>query len=145
MYGRYGFDALGRFLFILAFVFWVLCFFVRFLPFRQLYFVFSSLNTLIYIYAFFRILSRNTYKRSLENERYLRIRNKVLPFIDKKTRNIRNREYIFKKCPNCSSLLRLKRIKGKHITKCPRCGTKFNVRVFIEYKNRNVYPPDSVF
>ena len=71
MYGRYGFDQLGRFLFALAFVFWVLCFFVRFLPWQFLYAMFSGINTALYIVAFFRILSKNTYKRTLENEKYL--------------------------------------------------------------------------
>lgn len=134
MYGRYGFDQLGRFLFGLAFVFWILCFFVRFLPWQFLYAMFSGINTALYIVAFFRILSRNTYKRTLENEKYLQLRSKVLPFVTKKTQKFKDRDHIFKNCPKCKAKLRLARIKGKHITKCPKCGTKFNVRVWFEFK-----------
>lgn len=135
MYGRYGLDQLSRFLMLAGVVMAVLCMFLRFLPFRQIYYICSFLNTFFYIIAVFRILSRNTYKRTLENERYLRIRSKVMPHIEEKTKSIRDRHYIYKKCPKCGAKLRLKRIKGKHITKCPKCGIKFNVRVYIEYKD----------
>lgn len=133
MYGRYGFDQFGRFLFTAGLVCAVLCMFLRFLPVRGIYYVCSSLNTLFYVYALFRILSKNTLARSAENDRYLRIRSRIMPFLDEKTKNLRDRNFIYRKCPNCSSKLRLRRIKGKHTTKCPKCGHKFTVRVFIEY------------
>lgn len=135
MSGRYGFDQLGSFLFAAGFALWLIGAVIRFIPgLRRLYMLFYILNNVMYIYAVFRIFSRNTYKRTLENERYIQIRNRVVPFLDKKTKNIRDRDYIYKNCPKCGARLRLRRIRGKHITKCPRCGTKFNVRVFIEYK-----------
>ncbi len=138
MYGRYGFDQFSRFLMTAGLIMAILCMFLRFLPTNIPYYICSFLNTFFYVFAFFRILSRNTYKRTLENEKYLRLRNKLMPFFDEKARTLRDKNYIYKKCPKCSAKLRLKRIKGKHITKCPKCGLKFNVRVFIEYKNR--YP-----
>ena len=58
-----------------------------------------------------------------------------MPAFEEKTKSLRDRNYIYKKCPKCSAKLRLRRIKGKHITKCPKCGQKFNVRVFIEYND----------
>ena len=134
MYGRYGFDQFGRFLMTAGFVMAILCMFLRFLPTMIPYRICSLLNSFFYVYAVFRILSRNIPKRTVENDSYLRIRSKVMPFLDEKTKSIRDRNYIYKKCPKCSAKLRLKRIKGKHITKCPKCGQKFNVRVFIEYK-----------
>ncbi len=138
MYGRYGFDQFGRFLMFSGLVMAVLCMFLRFLPTHIPYYICSFLNTFCYVFAVFRILSRNTVKRMAENESYLRLRNKVLPVLDEKTKSIRDKNYIYKKCPGCSAKLRLKRIKGKHVTKCPKCGLKFNVRVFVEYKNN--YP-----
>ena len=139
MYGRYGLDQLGRFLMTSGFVLAILCMFLRFLPVYAPYFICSVLNSAFYVVAFFRILSKNTYKRSLENEKYLQLRSRALVLFDNKTKSVRDRNYIYKKCPKCSAKLRLKRIKGKHITKCPKCGLKFNVRVFIEYKNNNTY------
>ncbi|MBE6790899.1 MAG: hypothetical protein E7535_06905 [Ruminococcaceae bacterium] len=136
MYGRYGFDQLGRFLMGAGLVMAVLCMFLRFLPTHIPYYICSFLNTFFYVFAFYRILSKNTLKRTIENDTYLRLKNKALPFLDEKTKSIRDREYIYKKCPKCSAKLRLKRIRGKHITKCPRCSQKFNVYVLIEYKNK---------
>ncbi len=135
MYGRYGFDQLGKFLLGAGFVMAILSMPLRFLPTHIPYVICSSLNSVFYIVAFFRILSRNIGRRTLENEGYLRIRSRVMPFLDEKTKSIRDKNYIYKKCPKCSAKLRLKRIKGKHITKCPKCSQKFNVWVFIEYKN----------
>lgn len=138
MQGRYGFDQFSRFLMTAGLVMAILCMFLRFLPTHIPYYICSFLNTFFYVFAVFRMLSRNISKRTLENEKYLSLRNKVMPFFDEWTKNLRDKNYVYKKCPKCSAKLRLKRIKGKHITKCPKCGLKFNVRVFIEYKNK--YP-----
>ena len=132
MSGRYGFDQFGRFLFLVGFVTGMAGMFLFLVPFRWVRILFYVLNHFCYIYAIFRIFSRNIQKRTLENERYIKIRNQVLPFIEKKT----DRNYVYKKCPKCGAMLRLKRIKGKHITQCPKCGIKFNVRIFIQYKQR---------
>lgn len=139
MYGRYGFDQLGRFLMTAGFVFAILCMLLRFLPWHIPYYVCSFLNTFLYVFAFFRILSKNIPKRAAENEKYLQIRARIIPVLDERTKSMRDRSYIYKKCPKCSAKLRLKRIRGKHITKCPKCGLKFNVWVFIEYKNDSTY------
>ena len=139
MMGRYGFDQLGKFLMLSGFVFGILCMLLRFLPVPFIYYICSALNTAFYVVAVFRILSRNTYKRSLENEKYLEIRARVIPVLDEKTKSIRDKSYIYKKCPRCSSKLRLKRIRGKHTTKCPKCGHKFTVMVFIQYNNSTPY------
>lgn len=140
MYGRYGVDHLSRFLMTAGLVMAVLCLFLRFLPTSVPYYICSLLNTLFYVVAFWRILSRNIPKRTLENQRYLRIRDKLIPSYEERAKSMKDRNYIYKKCPKCSAKLRLQRIKGKHVTKCPKCGTKFNVRIFIEYKNKDNYP-----
>ena len=134
MYGRYGFDQLGRFLFILSLVFWAISALLRFTPFYKAYFVFWLLNTLIYVFAIFRILSRNTYQRTVENERYLRLRERVVPRAQKFKRDKMDPDYFYKACPHCGSRLRLRRIRGKHNTRCPKCGTKFTVRVWFGKK-----------
>ena len=139
MYGRYGFDQFGRFLFSAGLVCAVLCIFLRFLPIPVIYYICSSLNTIFYVYAVFRILSKNIPSRSAENEKYLRLRARALPVIDEKTKNLRDKDFVYKKCPKCAAKLRLRRIKGKHTTKCPKCGHKFKVRIFIEYKDNTSY------
>ena len=130
MYGRYGFDALGRFLFVLSIVFWGLSFVFRFTPLRSAYYVFWGLNLLIYAFALFRIFSKNTRARSAENERYLRFREKIVPPFQRFKADKLDKNYVFKPCPHCGSRLRLKRIKGKHTVRCPKCGVSFTVRIF---------------
>ncbi|MBR5422792.1 MAG: hypothetical protein IK108_02170 [Clostridia bacterium] len=129
MNGRYGYDQFGRFLFIVSLVFWALSGVLRFTPLRRLYFIFWALNTVLYVYAFFRILSKKVWKRAAENERYLRVRERFIPGWRKFRTEKLDKDYFFKRCPKCDARLRLRRIRGKHTTKCPKCGTKFTVWV----------------
>lgn len=130
MYGRYGYDQFSRFLFLFSIVFWALSIIFRYTPLRGAYFVFWILNTLIYAFALFRIFSKNIYRRTVENEKYLRIRGKIFPKWLKFKNERLNRDYVFKACPYCAAKLRLRRKKGKHNTRCPRCGTEFTIRIF---------------
>ena len=129
MYGRYGFDELSRFLFLASIVFWALSLLFRFTPLRKIYFIFWVLNTALYIFAIYRILSKNIDRRQRENEWYLRQRSKFYPHAQKFKQDKMDKDYIFKNCPYCHARLRLKRIKGKHTTRCPKCGTQFQVRI----------------
>ena len=133
MSGRYGYDQLTRFLFILSIIFWVLAGmfrFTRMTPLYRIYLVFAALNTILYVFAFYRMFSRNIERRTLENERYLQLRSRIYPKWKDFAGLHFDREYLYKKCPHCSTRLRLRRIRGRHKTKCPKCGTKFSVRVF---------------
>lgn len=47
----------------------------------------------------------------------------------KKPKN--TKEYKYAVCPNCKTVLRLKRRKGSHIAECPKCG--HDVKVFSIY------------
>lgn len=74
MQGRYGVDKFSNFLVILALVLMVLEIFIPFIQMRR---VLNSIGLLLLIYAYFRIFSRNHYKRYAENERYMKYHNKV--------------------------------------------------------------------
>ncbi len=130
MYGRYGFDALGRFLFILSLVFWALSFIFRFTPLKYAYYVFWGLNLIIYGYELFRIFSKNILARTAENERYLRLRGKFMPGLQRLKAEKLDKDHVFKRCPHCGTRLRLRRVRGKHNTRCPKCGTAFTLRIF---------------
>ena len=131
MYGRYGFDQFGKFLFYLSLVFWALSLVFRFTPLRKAYYVFWLLNTVIYVYALFRIFSKNTYQRTVENERYLRWREKFIPGWRKFKSEKMDPDHVFRRCRHCGSRLRLKRVRGVHTTKCPRCGAQFKIFILI--------------
>ena len=66
------------------------------------------------IWAIFRCLSRNTYKRYQENRKYLQLLDRV-----------KDREHRYYDCPKCHQRVRVPRGKGKISITCPRCKEKF--------------------
>lgn len=81
MQGRYGVDQFSNFLVILALIFMVL---ELFIPVSYVRSGLNSLGLLLLIYAYFRIFSKNHYKRYAENERYMKYYNKVRFFLQGK-------------------------------------------------------------
>ncbi len=130
MYGRNGFDKFGRFLFVLYLILvviqWIISLFVP----KIVSLILSSCIMLLAIYIFFRAFSRNLIKRRAENYKYIQFASKFKTFFSLQKAKIRDRKtHVYKKCPRCGSVLRLKKIKGKHRAACPRCGNSFGVRV----------------
>ena len=66
------------------------------------------------IWAIWRSLSRNTYKRYQENRKFLQ-------FFDR----LKDRQHRYFDCPNCHQMVRVPRGKGKIAITCPRCREKF--------------------
>ena len=66
------------------------------------------------IWAIFRCLSRNTYRRYQENRKYLQLLDRV-----------KDREHRYYDCPKCRQRVRVPRGKGKISITCPRCKEKF--------------------
>lgn len=130
MRGRYGFDAFGRFLLIASFVLSLIGGGFRIFNMPRIYYLFWALNTAGYIFAVYRILSRNILRREAENQWYLRRRERVMPHIDRFTKSHFDRDYLYKVCPFCHTKLRLRRVRGKHTTRCPKCGSQFKLRVY---------------
>ena len=118
MMGRYGNDQFNRFLMILA----MICFILSQFRVPGVYLI----GLLCLIYAYFRMLSRNTYKRSLENNKYLQYEYKVKRWFAGVKRNMQQRKthHIYK-CPSCRQKIRIPRGKGKIEIRCPKCGQTF--------------------
>ena len=123
MQGRYGADET---FYILTGIYLVLVFANIFVHSWTLH----ILSLLVFAYTMYRSLSRNIPKRSRENAWVLSRTAGLRKSLQKaKTRYEQNEDYCFKKCPNCKRTLRLPRVKGRHNTKCPACGTKFSVKI----------------
>jgi DNA-directed RNA polymerase subunit RPC12/RpoP len=118
MQGRYGSDELNRFLMIVALV----CFAISLFGVRIFYF----LGAAALVYAYFRMLSKNVYKRREENSVYLRYEYKVRQRLTAWKRNIQQRRthHIYK-CPSCKQKIRIPRGKGRIEIRCPKCGHTF--------------------
>ena len=119
MMGRYGIDGLFYFLFAIYFILSIVNTFAN-------SFIIYLISLLLLFVMFFRVLSRNIYKRQRENAKFLSVYNKV------KTK-LKIRKYdpyhVFRKCPKCKTTLRLPRRNGKHTVCCPKCKTDFKVRI----------------
>ena len=123
MIGRYGVDRLYHFLLVLCFILIIVNLFVG-------SFIISCLETALLIYATFRVLSRNIYKRQRENMFYNKISAKPKEFFKLIKCMFRDRKtHVYKKCPSCKNNLRLPKQKGKHTVVCPCCQNRFDVRI----------------
>ncbi|MDE7247477.1 MAG: hypothetical protein K2N43_06290 [Lachnospiraceae bacterium] len=123
MQGRYGIDKFSNFLVILALALMVLELFIPNIYVRQ---GLNSVGLLLLIYAYYRILSRNHYKRYAENERYMKYHNKVRFFFARRKSYLEQRRtnHIYK-CPSCKQKIRVPKGKGKIAITCPKCRTEF--------------------
>lgn len=122
MYGRYGPDELYKFQLILYFITIFIGIFVKSK-------VLSVIQLLLIISIIFRPMSKKIYKRSDENQIYLKIKNKIAkPFINIK-RNIKDKDHIYKKCNKCKTTLKLPLPSKRGIkhAKCPHCGKRITL------------------
>ncbi len=122
MAGRNGNDQLNVFLLIVDAALLLLAAIFSKSIGRFLYPVMFAL--LIYIY--FRMFSRNVYKRREENGRYLRLRYKLAAmFRFRREKWLQRRDYKFFTCPSCHTNLRVPRGQGQIKIVCRKCGNSF--------------------
>ena len=123
MSGRYGMDHLNRFLSVVLLVLVLVSVFVRN---TRLAVGLSVLTLGLLIYLYFRMFSRNIYRRQQENGAYLREHYKLTSgWNGMRERWAQRKDYRFFKCPSCHTRLRVPRGKGKLNIVCRKCGTSF--------------------
>lgn len=111
--GRYGADALGRFLSVCGCICILLSVAVRG---KSAFFsaVFSAAALALLIWCYVRIFSRKVAARSEENRKYLSYRNRFFgSFRLLKSCFRQRKEYAFFRCPSCREVVRVPRGKGK--------------------------------
>ena len=87
------------------------------------------LAVLLLIYIYFRMFSRNVYRRREENGKYMRLRFKVSAALKvRKERWVQRKDYKFFTCPSCHTTLRVPRGQGKIRIVCRKCGSSFEGR-----------------
>lgn len=118
MQGRYGNDHLNRFILIISVLLWIISMFT--VPWLYL------LSVMGIAAVYWRMLSRNIYKRAEENRKYMRYENKVLFFWRRRKAEARQRKthHIYK-CPSCKQKIRIPRGKGRIEVTCPKCRQAF--------------------
>lgn len=130
MYGRYGADTLYWFSFGVILFLWILRVIFSALGFWFVSYVLSTLSTVVLVLAVFRFMSKNVYKRSAENRKFLQIFGKIKGKFTLMRDKYRDRKtHVFKKCPSCKATLRLPKKPGEHTVRCPKCSNRFDVKI----------------
>ena len=111
MAGRYGTDRLNMVILCAGLFCSLLSVWIHKVPLNL---IFWALSYGLMIWAIFRTLSRNTYKRYQENRKFLQLIGRAKD---------RNNRYF--DCPKCRQMVRVPRGKGKISITCPRCHEKF--------------------
>ena len=111
MAGRYGTDRLNMAILCAGLVLVII---YGLVPNAALKLILWAASYGLMIWAIFRTLSRNTYKRYQENRKFLQ-------FFDR----LKDREHRYFDCPKCRQVVRVPRGKGKISITCPRCREKF--------------------
>ena len=126
MAGRCGIDQLNRFLSVVSLVLMILAVVFNGTAFSRIVWLIAFF-LLVIIYA--RMLSRNLYRRSAENNRYMKMN---MGFRGKfemiKVRWTQRKDYKFFTCPACHTTLRVPKHKGKINIVCKKCGNSFTGR-----------------
>lgn len=119
MAGRYGFDPFGRATLIGALIVMVLSGLFESA-------ILSLLAWALIIYTYFRLFSRNIYRRSAENQAYLeKTRGIRTWFNSQKSLMAQKKTHHIYKCPTCHQKIRVPRGKGRIEIRCPKCQTRF--------------------
>lgn len=117
--GRYGMDDLNKLLFALELLLIVLSFFI---PGGIILILFY----LVFALYIFRSFSRNIVARSIENQKYIRIRSKITHTFKAFFKSMKDHSHHYYVCPKCSQIIRVPRNKGIITITCPSCRTQFD-------------------
>lgn len=118
MEGRYGVDSFGRFLLYTAGALLLVSLFARNM-------IFSIIVTILLVYGYFRMMSRDTERRWEENEKYTNLKQRFLDAFRGGSRAARDRDHVYFRCPNCHQTVRVPKGKGSIQIHCPKCHTDF--------------------
>lgn len=84
------------------------------------------LSTALFVWTLFRMLSRNLVRRRLENDKYQRLIAPVSTwFHQARTRFKLRKQYLYFRCPQCKSMLKLPRKVGEVTMTCGKCNHQF--------------------
>ncbi|MBQ9195962.1 MAG: hypothetical protein IJ157_01870 [Clostridia bacterium] len=121
-YGSYGSDQLGRAILYGSIL-------LLFLSFALGVPLFWYLSIAGYIWAIYRIFSKNRAKRQAENALYLQKTEKLRTEVRQARVRFRNRkQFKYFKCPQCHTRMRLTRGCGEKNVCCPKCKNTFKMK-----------------
>lgn len=129
MQGRRGMDQLNHFLIRAALIMLLVALLCRRITILYILTYYGGL--FILFYGYFRMLSRNIYKREMENNKFLawRYKRNQKKGYQQQYQNVDFERFVYFQCPSCGQKMRVPRKKGKIRIQCHSCGTSFEKKV----------------
>ena len=120
MVGRYGMDQLSMALLIVGMILLIMT-----LPFKWL--LLRLLPLIPIILCYYRIFSKNIYKRQQENFKFIRFYTPIYKRLNIYIKRFKERKtHRYFKCPTCKQTLRVPKGKGNIAITCPKCKNIFH-------------------
>ena len=120
MYGRNGGDHLGLALVWTAVALNIINIFVKS---EVVYLVVNTASGAVMLWAIFRMFSKNLAKRRAENAKFLQ---RVWWPLKGKIARAKDKDHKYFTCPNCRTVCRVPRGKGKLVITCPKCRNQIH-------------------
>lgn len=125
MNGRYGIDQFNRFLLGFACVLLFIAVFLRGTLIYVGIFV-RTISVITLLIFYYRMFSRKFDKRHLENNLYMKYKDRYQHFFKKiKFNLLQGKSHHIYRCPSCKQKIRVPRGKGKIQITCPKCQAAF--------------------
>lgn len=129
MTGRNGFDDCARAMFGFAVCAMVLQYATGFFS-GAVSSLFSCLSTALFLYALFRMLSRNIVARQRENRGWIKVWTPILVTFRRKYSRFKewkahHREFHIDVCKQCGQTLKVPKGKGRIRVTCPKCRSVY--------------------
>lgn len=128
-YGRNGMDQLNRALFVLYLIVWGMEILAGTVLRHTL--LTRALETLLFalmLLIFFRMLSKDLYKRQAENQKFLNWRWTVKSRSASAKARHMDKDHKYFTCKACKTICRVPVGKGNIIITCPKCGEQIKAR-----------------
>ena len=122
MYGRNGVDQLGWASLVLVLLLDTVELIVRSKS-EAARMILSTVSFLVMVWILFRMFSRNLPKRRKENAWFL---TKIVNPVKNRKARSQDKDHKYFTCPQCRTICRVPRGKGKIIITCPKCGTSIH-------------------
>ena len=122
MQGRYGTDKLNQFIFYCELFLLVLSLF-----FKRNIIIYILFYCTLVLYMY-RAFSKKYVARSIENQKFIRMRAKVLHRLQAIYKNLKDKQYKYLVCPECAQMIRVPKNKGNIEVRCPSCKKSFDAK-----------------
>ena len=129
MYGRNGADQLSNAMLVLYLSLWILGSLLAAITKSDLLAgIVNVLMTVLAVVIFFRMFSKDLYKRRAENQKFLAWWYPTKNRLKGMKQRYADKDHKYFTCKSCKTICRVPAGRGKIVITCPKCGAKINAK-----------------